>query len=170
MDILMYLIVFLAKTVEVTLSTVRVVLASRGEKLKSAAIGFFEVLIWLLVVSYVLGSITQDPLKAFFYCLAFSCGIYLGIIVEGKLAIGTANIQVMVAEQAQQPLCEKLRGMGFGVTVVQGRGMETPVNILMIYLKRKHVPEAIGIIGEYSPSSMVTVNDVRHLRSGYIRK
>ena len=171
MEILILLAIFAAKMVEVSLATVRVVLINRGEKLRGAMIGFFEVLIWVIVVSNVLSNISENPLKVVVYCLAFSCGNYLGVIIENKLAIGTACIQAVVSEDDHAELTANLRERGFGVTTLKGQGMEEhTVDVLMIYLKRKCVPEAIGLIKQYSPTSMVTVNDVRQLKNGFIKK
>ena len=165
-----YVLIFIAKMVEVSMATVRNVLNNRGEKLKGAAIGFFEVLIWLMVVSNVLDTITHDPFKVVVYCLAFSAGNYLGITIENKLAIGTSNIMAIIPEDKREDLTKALRERGFGVTVVEGQGMEQTVDMLMIYLKRKCVPEAVELIRQYSPNAMITVNDVRQLRNGFIRK
>lgn len=93
-----YFAIFFAKLIEVPLATVRIVLINRGEKLKGSLIGFVEVLIWIVVVGNVLDSLSEDPIKALVYCLAFACGNYLGSIVEDKLAIGTACIQAVVRE------------------------------------------------------------------------
>ncbi len=171
LEVLILAAIFVAKMVEVSLATVRVVLVNRGEKLKGACIGFFEVLLWVVVASNVLNNLAENPLKAVVYCLAFACGNYLGVLIESKLAIGTAYIQAVVNEADHAALTAALRQRGFGVTTVKGRGMEEhTVDVLMIYLKRKCVPEATGLIKQYSPSSMVTVNDVRQLRNGFIRK
>ncbi|MGD9559600.1 MAG: DUF2179 domain-containing protein [Oscillospiraceae bacterium] len=166
-----YFAIFFAKLVEVSLSTLRYVLVNRGERVKGAVIGFFEMLIWLVVISNVLSTVTEDPIKVLVYCLAFSCGTFLGITLENKLAIGTASIQAVVDEDKKDDLSRLLRERGFGVTIVQGEGMEGHrVDILMIFLKRKCVPEAIAAIRQVCPSTLVTVNDVRHLRNGFIRK
>lgn len=174
MDILVsigiYVAIFIAKMIEVSMATLRNVLNNRGEKLKGAFIGFFEVLIWLLVVSNVLDTITEDPFKVVVYCLAFSVGNYLGITIENKLAIGTSNIMAIIQEEKRDELTKALRDKGFGVTIVEGQGMEQTVDMLMIYLKRKCVPEAIDLIRQYCPNAMITVNDVRQLRNGFIRK
>lgn len=169
-SVLIYLGIFLAKMVEVALATLRVVLNSRGEKLRGALIGFFEVLIWIIVVSNVLGSITEDPIKVVVYCLAFSCGNYLGITLENKLAIGNASITAVVSDEQKDNLSNLLREKGFGVTIIEGHGMERSVDVMMIYLKRKAVPEAIETIRDICPDAMITVNDVRQLRNAYIRK
>ncbi|MDL2323703.1 DUF5698 domain-containing protein [Ruminococcaceae bacterium OttesenSCG-928-A16] len=166
----MYIFIFAAKLVEVSLATIRNVLINRGEKLKGALIGFFEVMIWVIVVNQVLDGISEDPVKLIVYCLAFACGNYIGVIIEGKLAIGTAYVQAVVSPEKKDELSNILREKGFGVTIVQGEGKNGIVDVMMIYLKRKCVDEAISLIKECSPSSLVTVNDVRHLRNGYIRK
>ncbi|MCL2718405.1 MAG: DUF5698 domain-containing protein [Lachnospiraceae bacterium] len=202
-QILLYLLIFLAKLIEVALATVRNVLINRGEKLLGAAIGFVEVMIWIIVVSNVLGSLAEDPVKALVYCLAFACGNYFGVIIEGKLAIGTACIQVMIVDEPNTAvsvmdklkksisvtedgkikevncvdetntyinLKTLLRNRGFGVTTVPAQGLDHEVNIMMIYLKRKSVPEALDLIRTHSPSALVTVNDIRQMRNGFIRK
>lgn len=170
MNILVYVGIFLAKMVEVSLGTVRNVLINRGEKLSGAIIGFFEVLIWIIVVSNVLQTISQDPFKVLVYCVAYSCGNYLGVMLENKLAIGTACIQAVIDEDKKDELCTALRERGFGVTIIEGHGMERVVDVLMIFLKRKCVPEAIELIRQYCPNAVITVNDVRQLRNGFIRK
>ena len=167
---MIYLLIFIAKLVEVSLATIRNVLINRGEKLKGSIIGFFEVLIWVIVVSNVLSDVMQDPLRVFVYCLAFSMGNYVGVIIEGKLAIGMASVQAVVAEDKVEELGNALRERGFGVTTIEGHGKDGTVDVLMIYMKRKLVNEAITLIREYSPSSLVTVNDVRHLSNGYMKK
>lgn len=169
-SIVLYLLIFVGKAVEVALATLRLMLNGRGERVKGAIIGFFEVIIWVLVVSNVLNDITSDPIKVLVYAVAFVTGNYLGVTLETKLAIGTASIMAVVAEDVKEELAERLRQMGFGVTVVQGQGMHATVYLLMIYLKRKAVPEAVELIQKVSPGTPVTVGDVRQLRGGFIRK
>ncbi len=168
--ILTYILIFTAKLVEVSLATVRNVLINRGEKLKGAAIGFFEVLIWVLVVGNVLSSITEDPIKVVVYCLAFAMGNYVGVIIENKLAIGTSCIQAVVNVEQVEEVGDAMRKQGFGVTRIKGEGRDGPVEVLMIFLKRKSLDEASQLIRGISPNALITVNDVRHLRNGYIRR
>lgn len=170
MQILIYASIFVAKMVEVSLSTVRNVLVNRGEKVKGSLIGFIEVLIWVIVVANVLSDIASDPIKVLVYCVAFSCGIYLGVVLEDKLAIGTSGIQAVIPEDKREELAAILREKGFGVTIMQGQGMEGPVCVLMIYLKRKSLDEASALIRKHCPNAMITINDVRHLRNGFIRR
>ena len=58
---ILYLIIFAAKTIEVSIATVRLVLVNKGERVKGAVLGFIEILIWISLVSSVLNNITDDP-------------------------------------------------------------------------------------------------------------
>ena len=165
-----YVFIFFAKLIEVSFATVRVVLINRGEKLKGAFIGFFEIMIWVIVISNVLDGLFNDPIKLIVYCLAFSCGNYFGVVVEGKLAIGLAQIQVVVSNDEKHAICDALRAKGFGVTMLDGQGMDGPVDVLLIFVKRKAVPEALTVVRGFNPQAVITINDVRHLRNGYLRK
>jgi len=169
-SVLTYLVIFLAKMAEVTMATLRNVLINRGIKLIGALIGFFEILIWVIVVSNVLSSLTDDPFKVVIYCLAFACGNYFGVALEGKIAIGIACLQVMVPEGSKEELSTLMYAHGFGVTFIQAEGAERTIDILVMYLKRKKVPEAIALIRDNCPDALITVNDVRHLRNGFIKK
>jgi Uncharacterized protein conserved in bacteria len=167
---MLYLFVFLAKLFEVSLATMRLVLINRGEKLKGSMIGFIEILIWAILASNVLSDLSKDPLKLVIYCLAFSCGNYLGVTLENKLAIGMAQIQVVVSPDKTIAITTALREKGFGVTTVAGQGMDGAVDILMIFVRRKSVPEGLATIKDFSPQAVVTINDVRQRRNGYLMK
>ena len=81
---LFYIIIFCAKIIEVSISTIRVVFIGKGERVKGAILGFVEIMIWLVVVSSVLNNITEDPYKMFIYAAAFSLGNFLGVTIESK--------------------------------------------------------------------------------------
>jgi uncharacterized protein YebE (UPF0316 family) len=96
---LLYIIIFFAKIIEVSFSTIRLVYINKGERVKGAILGFVEIMIWLVVVSSVLNNITEDPIKVFIYAAAFSLGNYLGVTIESKIAVGLASIQVVVDQK-----------------------------------------------------------------------
>ena len=75
---LLYIGIFLAKTLEVTLATIRTVLITRGEKLLGALIGFVEVIIWVYLVGNLITTVSEDPIKVLFYSAGFAFGNYVG--------------------------------------------------------------------------------------------
>lgn len=168
---ILYIIIFAAKTIEVSIATIRLVLVNKGERVKGALLGFFEVLIWVLVVSSVLNNITDDPFKIFAYAAGFSLGNFLGVSIESKVAVGLASIQVVINEDEGNTLADKLRDNEYGVTIIEGTGKDdSKKNLLFIQLKRRKIPAAIRLIKEAYPNAYISVNDVKSIVGGYIKK
>jgi len=167
----LYIIIFIAKTIEVTISTIRLVYVNKGERVKGALLGFVEVLIWILVVSSVLTNITDDPFKIIAYAAGFSLGNYLGVSIESKIAVGLASIQVVVNEEDGDNMAGILRNNEFGVTIIDGKGKDdSKKDLLFIQLKRKKIPAAIKLIKEIDPNAYISVNDVKSIVGGFIKK
>lgn len=167
---LLYIIIFFAKIIEVSFSTIRLVYINKGERVKGAILGFVEIMIWLVVVSSVLNNITEDPIKVFIYAAAFSLGNYLGVTIESKIAVGLASIQVVVDQKDGEILADALRDQGYGVTIIEGKGKSESIkNLLFIQLKRKKIPAAIKLIKEYNPEDYITINDIKTMLGGYIK-
>lgn len=165
-----YLFIFVAKIIEVTITTVRIMFVAKGEKLKAASIAFIEISIWILVVNSVLSGLSEDPIRALVYCSAFAIGNYIGVTIESKLAIGLSSIQVIIKEGAGEALKESLRESGFGLTLMKGEGREDKKDILLIHLKRKRIKEALDIIDEKVDDAVVMINEVKTVHGGYIKK
>jgi len=167
---LLYIIIFIAKIIEVSVSTIRLVLINKGERVKGALLGFIEIMIWLVIVSSVLNNITEDPIKVFVYAIAFSLGNFIGVTIESKIAVGLSSIQVVVNGAEGEVLADILREQGFGVTIIDGRGKNDNLkNLLFIQLKRKKIPEAVKLIKKTNPNAYITVNDIKSMMGGYIK-
>jgi uncharacterized protein YebE (UPF0316 family) len=166
-----YLFVFFGKIMEVTVSTIRIVLINRGERLMGSITAFFEISLWLIVTGTVLVGFQQDILRCVVFALAFSCGNWLGSWLEGKLAFGLSSLQVIVpTDNDTDNLVEELRNHDFAVTVMEGDGKDGRREVLVLHLKRKRIPVALSIIKSKLKQAVITVNDVRVVNGGYIKK
>ena len=169
-SIWVYLIIFFVKVIEISLDTVRIVLINKGAKKEGALIGFVVIILWIFGASTVLASVKEDILKAFFYALGYSCGIYVGVIIEEKLAIGLASIEVNVRGVEGERLSVRLREEKFGVTVMKGEGFNHTRTIIKLHVSRKRINEAIAIIKDMVPDSVITINDISKIQGGYLYK
>lgn len=165
-----YLFIFFGKIIEVTIATVRMVLINRGEKLLGSFIAFFEILLWIFITGTVLIGFTEDFVKIVVFALAFAVGNYLGSWLESKVAVGLSSIQVIVPDKCLDKLLSILRENNFGVTVLNGEGKDGKRNILFIHLKRKRINSCIRLIQENIDKCVITVNDVKSIYGGFIRK
>jgi uncharacterized protein YebE (UPF0316 family) len=166
-----YLFVFFGKILEVTVATIRIVLINRGERLMGSITAFFEISLWLLVTGTVLVGFQEDLLRCLVFALAFACGNWLGSWLEGKLAFGLSSLQVIVPlDDDTNSLVEELRSCDFAVTVLEGEGKDGKREVLVLHLKRKRIPAALSIIRSRLKQAVITVNDVRVVNGGYIKK
>ncbi len=166
-----YLAIFVGKNIEVTFATLRIVLINRGERLKGSFVAFFEVLLWLLVTGSVLVGL-DDWKRILVFALAFATGNYLGSWLEAKLAFGLCSIQVIAPKnEASAALVETLRDQDFAVTVVDGEGKLNKRSVMLLHLKRRRIQEAVGLIKASNINNlMITINDTKVIRGGYIKK
>ncbi len=170
-SIWLYLFIFFGKIAEVAVSTVRIVLINRGERVKGSITGFFEVSLWLVVTGTVLVGFQEDIIRCIIFAVAFALGNYVGSWMEGKLAFGLCSIQVIVSkDESAEKLVQELRENNFGVTMMAGEGKTGPREILLLHLKRKRIPAAIALIKSKLNNAVITVNDVRVVNGGYIKK
>lgn len=171
-SLLLYLGIMVAKIVEVSLMTVRVVLVTKGEKVVGAIIGFFEVMIWIYIASLAMKGITENPLKAIFYSLGFALGNYFGIKLEEWLGIGVSEIQAIVKEEEGDELVRFLRDQGLAVTVVQGEGRTSLRDVLFMFVPRKRVHRVVDMITDKVPECVITVSEAKPIYGGFglIRK
>ena len=165
--ITLYLLIFFVKVFEVSLATLRIVLITKDERVKGALIGFFEVIIWVLVVSAVLKDITQDPFKIIVYATGFSVGNYVGSLLENKLAIGVTNIEVITHKNDGKKLANHLRTNGLAVTSVNAYGMHDKREILYLHVPRKKVKQTVHTIRKFKEDVVITINDIKPVYGGY---
>ena len=162
-----YAFILVAKIFEVSLSTIRIVLITKGERLIGAVIGFFEVLLWVFVASSVIKDIATDPFKGVVYALGFGIGNYVGSWIEEKIGLGLSEVQVIVKEEHGNELAEILRSQNYAVTLIRGEGKNFDRYILLLFISRKKVPEVIRQIRTVQENAVITVSDTKPIYGGY---
>jgi len=165
--ILLYLLILVLKTIEVSMATLRIVLITKDERLSGAIIGFFEVILWVILVSTVLTNITQDPFKVVIYALGFGIGNYVGSLIENYLAIGTSNIEAIVLKEHGKELTQLLRTTGLAVTCVEAYGMNNKREILYLHVPRKRVEKTVKLIKSFQHNVVITINDIKPVYGGF---
>jgi len=133
-------LIFLARITDVTLGTVRLIFVSRGLKYLAPVAGFFEVLIWILVIGQIMQNLA-NPACYLAYAGGFATGNFIGLLIVEKLSLGVVLVRVITAKQADS-LIELLRGKRYGVTSVDGEGANGPVEIIFTIVPRREVTSA----------------------------
>ena len=159
-------IIFFARIADVSLDTVRILLITRHAKAAAPIIGFFQVLIWIIVVGNAIRNL-DSTWHIFGYAAGFATGNLVGIWIEEKMAFGFAIVRV-ISQKGGVKLAEGLRARGFGVTQFAGQGREGAVQVVYSVLRRRQIPEMYQEINQCDPTAFVTVEEPRAIRSGWV--
>jgi uncharacterized protein YebE (UPF0316 family) len=158
------LIIFFARVCDVTLGTIRIIFISRGMRKYAPFLGFFEVLIWIVVIGQLVQHLSS--VTAYIgYAAGFATGNFFGMWLENRLAIGTYMLRIMASEDTSE-LLKKIHAAGFGVTQVDGYGSIGPVKLVYTVVQRKHVNLVSSIIHEYVPNAFITIEEIRSAEKG----
>jgi len=159
------LLIFASRVVDVTLGTLRIIFTSRGQRRIAPLLGFVEVLIWIVIVSQVVGNV-QNPVAYIGYAAGFATGTYVGMRIEEYMAIGTLMVRIFLSKKSSGDLTSALRSAGFGVTELDGEGAQGPISILNTIVPRKNLRTVTGLIHDIAPSAFFSVEEIRSSEKG----
>jgi uncharacterized protein YebE (UPF0316 family) len=158
------LLIVLARIVDVSIGTIRIIYISRGMKYLAPIFGFFEILIWLMAIGQIMRNL-NNPVYYLAYAVGFAAGNLLGIFVEERLAVGRVILRIITQKEATE-LAARLRSSGYGVTTVDAEGSTGPVKIIFTVIDRKKVESIVPIIQTYNPRSFYSIEDLRLVKEG----
>jgi uncharacterized protein YebE (UPF0316 family) len=140
----------------------------RGERLKAAGLGMLECTIWGLVISTIIGTLGDNPLRLIFYVCGYACGLFLGSSIEGKIALGTSNLELIANDESTKKIIAYLNEKENGYTVFEGHGSKDKMNMIFIVLPRKEMPVLLKNIRELCENKVfVVASDVSKYAGGY---
>jgi uncharacterized protein YebE (UPF0316 family) len=158
------LIIFASRVCDVSLGTLRHVFISKGYRKIVPVLGFFEVLIWILVVKQLMSNI-GNWVSYIAWAGGFATGTYVGLIIEERLALGLQIIRIITNQDCAE-LITAIKNANHGITVVDAQGAKGSVKIIFTVVKRKDVPQIASLISKYNSSAFYSVEDIRESSYG----
>jgi uncharacterized protein YebE (UPF0316 family) len=162
------LLIFTARIIDVTLGTMRIVFVSRGLKYLAPIVGFFEVIIWLLAIRVIMQNL-NNTVCYIAYGAGFGLGTYIGMYIEKKMAMGRGILRIITRKDAA-PLISCLRENSFGVTSLRAQGNDGEVHLLFMVIKRSDFNKITKLIQKYNPNAFYTLEDVCFVNEGIFPK
>lgn len=156
--------IFIARILDVSIGTIRIILISKGLKKIAPVLGFMESFIWIVAVSQIMLNL-NNFFYYFSYSLGFATGTYIGIVLEEKLSLGFVIIRVITYKDAVD-LVNHLRASNYSPTVLNAEGQNGNVKVLFLVIKRSNSIELINSIKTYNPNAFYTIEDVKFVSGG----
>ncbi|MFH1196305.1 MAG: DUF5698 domain-containing protein [bacterium] len=150
---------------DVTIGTFRTILVVHGKKYFAAFAGFFEVLIWIFAMRYIVQHM-DNVLNLIGYATGFALGNICGITVEEKVALGYVQVNV-ISKFFTDKIADDLRRAKFGVTILPAEGGTGGMSLIIVIIRRKDLAKVKKIIEKIDKEVFMTIQQSKPFR-GFI--
>ncbi|MCG8634968.1 MAG: DUF5698 domain-containing protein [Desulfobacterales bacterium] len=80
-------LIFIAKILDVSMGTIRIVLISKNRRGTASILSFFEMFIWIMAISNIMKNL-DNLACCIAYALGYSAGVYFGMVIEERISSG----------------------------------------------------------------------------------
>lgn len=161
------LLIFLARIIDVSINTIRIIYVLGGRRFTATVLGFFESFVWLMAIRQIFEHL-DNWICYIAYPAGFAMGILVGMIIEERIAYGKVIVRIITRKDIQV-LRQFLIESGFRFTVVPGSGAEGPENVVFTVLERQELDKLLINLKEILPTAFYTVEKVnRAAESGTV--
>lgn len=167
MNIIIYIVIFIAKTIELALGTLRLIVVANGKKTLGAILQGVIALVWVCVTGLVVVDVTKDPLKVVAFALGSAFGSYIGSFIEEKMALGSNMLMAIIDKKLEDAVTTTIREEGYAVTVINGEGKEKERAILMIMVARKKRHHIVNLIKRIDYEAMIISESAATISGGH---
>lgn len=162
------LLVFTVQLLYVPIVMMRTILAVKGMKSSSAAVGMLEGFVYVFALGLVFSDLS-NYMNMVAYGLGFGIGVYLGGLLEERLAIGYVTVEANIPNK-NIALINKLREVGFSVSLSEVEGMNSLRYRLDCTARRDREKEFYRMVSDYEAQAFVASYEPRKFKGGYITK
>ena len=153
------LLIFVARICDVSINTIRIIYMLGGRRLTATLLGFFEAFIWLLVIREIFKHL-DNWLCYVAYPAGFACGIFVGMIIEEKIAYGKVIVRIITRKDVYQ-LIQYLNTQHFRFTKVEAEGPDGKENLVFTVLDRERLDDVLNQLKELIPTAFYTIEKVK---------
>jgi uncharacterized protein YebE (UPF0316 family) len=153
------LLIFLARICDVSINTIRIIYMLGGRRFTATLLGFFEAFIWLLVIREIFKHL-DNWLCYVAYPAGFACGIFVGMIIEEKIAYGKVIVRIITRKDVAQ-LIQYLNTQHFRFTKVNAEGPDGNETLVFTVLERERLDDLLNKLKELIPTAFYTIEKVK---------
>jgi uncharacterized protein YebE (UPF0316 family) len=95
-------------------------------------------------------------------------GLFLGSTIEGKIALGTSNLEIIASVESTAKIIKYLGERNMGYTIFEGHGSKDKMNMIFIVLPRREATRTLKEIRALCDNKVfVVASDVSKYAGGY---
>lgn len=152
------LLIFIARIGDVSINTIRIIYVLGGRRLTATLLGFFESFIWLMAIRQIFEHL-DNWICYFAYPAGFASGIFVGMIIEERIAYGKVIVRIITRKDIA-PLLQFLNSRNFRYTHVNAEGPDGHENLVFTVLERDSLEDVLLKLKAILPTAFYTVEKV----------
>ncbi len=161
------LLIFLARILDVSINTIRIIYVLGGRRWTATMLGFVESFVWLMAIRQIFEHL-DNWMCYVAYPAGFASGIFVGMMIEERIAYGKVIVRIITRKEVK-PLINHLNSLELRYTHVDAQGPDGPENLVFTVLQRERLDGLLEKLKEILPSAFYTVEKVnRAAESGGI--
>lgn len=165
--VLLPLLIFVARILDVSINTVRIIYVLGGRKFTSTMLGFFESFIWLMAIRQIFEHL-DNWMCYVAYPAGFAAGIFVGMMIEEKIAYGKVIVRIITRKEIHH-LLQYLQKEYHRYTYVKAEGPDGHENLVFTVLPREKLDQLLDTLKDILPTAFYTVEKVnRAAESGAV--
>ncbi len=150
--------IFLARIGDVSINTIRIIYVLGGRRFTATMLGFFESFIWLMAIRQIFEHL-DNWICYIAYPAGFATGIFVGMIIEERIAYGKVIVRIITRKDVTQ-LLDYLTKNNFRYTHVNAVGPDGHENLVFTVLERDLLEQLLYKLKDILPTAFYTVEKV----------
>lgn len=164
------LTIFFLNALYISINTFRTVLVVKGQRILAPLVAIGEEFVYVIALATALKNI-NSPLNIAAYAIGFGVGIYIGILIEDRIALGYVNFEATISEdEYSDGIATKLRDYGYGLTTTRAEGRNGYRLVMNILVPRKAQRRLMQQVLELAPDAFILVTEPIQLSGGFWSK
>ena len=157
MNFITYFLIFMAKVIENTLGTLRLIIVANGKKVFGAILQGIIAIIWAISAGIVIVDVNKDILKIIFFALGSLVGSYIGSLMEEKIALGSSIITSIINEKDALLIIRALRKKRYVVSTIN---IDNKKRTIAIMVHRKRIKNVSNIIKKIDNNAVIIAQSI----------
>lgn len=155
-------LIFIARICDVSINTVRIIYMLGGRRFTATILGFFEAFIWLMAIRQIFAHL-DNWMCYVAYPAGFAGGIFVGMIIEEKIAYGKVVVRIITRKETKEFL-DFLFVNKFRFSRIDAYGANGDENIIFTVLDRDRLEFMLQQLKRIIPTAFYTVEGVKAAR------
>ncbi len=156
--VILPLLIFLARIIDVSINTIRIIYVLGGRRLTATLLGFVESFVWLMAIRQIFQHL-DNWASYIAYPAGFAMGIFVGMMIEERIAYGKVIVRIITRKEIDQ-LKEYLSTQSHRFTILKALGPDGDESVIFAVLERERLEELTTKLKEILPTAFYTVEKV----------